>query len=281
MSLRLRWLGTACFEIILPDKQTIVIDPFVDDAINAPIRSQQFNVCDYIFITHGHYDHILDVGKLAERFSPEIFCSDVTARSLIEVQGVDPGLISRVTPGDRIQRKGLDVDVIQALHVDFASEYRRLTGHDLSEHVPVEPMTTVKEALKVMLGTDQVPERFEEWMTTYPGGEQLNYVFEPDGGKRVYMAGTYPHADIIKAAEAARAYITLLQVLPGNTVRGMEEQIARLARASGCRIAIPQHHDPLFEGSKQTDLSELKRLIVDTSEIDFQELIPGGWYVFD
>lgn len=280
MSLKLRWLGTACFEIKLPENQTVVIDPYVDDSVGSPIRSQQFNACDYIFITHGHYDHILDVGKLAKRFSPEIFCSDVTAHSLIEVQGVDPGLITPITGGDRIERQGLSVEVIQGFHVDFASEYRRLTGRDLPKSVS-EPIATVKEALMVMLGTDQVPEQFQEWMARYPGGEQLNFVFEPTGGKRVYMAGTYPHPDVIEAAKAAKAHITLLQVLPGNTVRGMEERIVNLAVASGCSIAIPQHHDPLFQGGIETDLSELKRIITDTSDIDFQELIPGEWYAYD
>ncbi|MBW1780919.1 MAG: MBL fold metallo-hydrolase [Deltaproteobacteria bacterium] len=277
MSLKLRWLGTACFEIVMPNNQTVVIDPYVDDSVSAPIRSEQFNACHYIFITHGHYDHILDVGKLAKRFTPEIFCSDVTARSLIQVQGVDPGLITQITRDDQIEREGLKVAVLEGRHVDFASEYRRLTGHGLPANASGS-MTTVREALKVMLGTDQVPEQFEDWMATYPGGEQLNFVFQPSGGERVYMAGSYPHPDIIAAAESAKAFLTLLQVLPGNTVRGMEEMIFRLAVASGCKIAVPQHHDPLFRGSKETDLSELKRIMAKKSNIMFQELVPGTWY---
>ncbi len=279
MSLELRWLGTACFEIRLPDNRTLLIDPFVDDAVNAPIGSKEFDACDYIFITHGHYDHVLDVGKLAERFAPEIFCSEVAANSLITLLGVDPGLITHITRGDRIQREGLSVEVLEGFHVDFSREYRRLTGRDLP--TDAEPITTVKEALKVMLGTDRVPERFEEWMTRYPGGEQLNFVFEPEGGKRIYMAGTYPHPDVIEAAGKANAHITLLQILPGNTVHGMEEQIASLAVASGCSIAIPQHHDPLFEGGVKTDLRKLKRILSDTSQIDFQELVPGQWHAYD
>jgi L-ascorbate metabolism protein UlaG (beta-lactamase superfamily) len=279
MTLQLRWLGTACFEIKLPDNRTVIIDPFVDDAVNAPIGSHQFNACDFIFLTHGHYDHVLDVGKLAKRFSPEIFCSDVAARSLITLLGVDPGLITQIAPGDRIQREGLSVDVLEGFHVDFAAEYRRLTGRELPMNA--EPITTVKEALMVMLGTDRVPEKFEEWMTRYPGGEQLNFVFEPAGGKRIYMAGTYPHPRVIEAAKKANAHITLLQILPGNTVHGMEEQIASLAMASGCSIAIPQHHDPLFEGGVKTDLEKLRSILCDTSQIDFQELVPGKWHAYD
>lgn len=39
MSFRMRWLGTACFEIVLPNQQTVVIDPYVDDSVSAPISS--------------------------------------------------------------------------------------------------------------------------------------------------------------------------------------------------------------------------------------------------
>jgi hypothetical protein len=69
--------------------------------------------------------------------------------------------------------------------------------------------------------------------------------------------------------------------LPGNTVCGLEGQIAELARASGCEIVVPQHHDPLFKGSKETDLSELKRIPAETSDMRFMEFVPGEWYTFD
>jgi len=280
MSFRMRWLGTACFEIVLPNKKTLVTDPYVDDSVSAPVTSEEFEGCDYIFITHGHYDHVLDVGKLAKRFSPKIFCSDVTASSLIEHQQVDPQLLCTVAAGDVVHENGLIVEVLQGLHVDFAREYRRLTGRELEERA-TEPVVIVKDALRVMLGTDSVPEQFEEWMTKYPQGKQLNFVFEPAAGKRVYMAGSYPDSSVIEVARRANAYMTLLQVLPGNTVHGMEGQIAELALASGCKIVVPQHHDPLFEGSKETDLSELKRILAEKSDMIFLEFVPGEWYTFE
>lgn len=75
MTMGMRWLGTACFEIKLPNKKTLVIDPYVDDSVSAPITADQFEGCDFLFITHGHYDHILDAGKLSSRFSPKIFAT--------------------------------------------------------------------------------------------------------------------------------------------------------------------------------------------------------------
>jgi len=126
--------------------------------------------------------------------------------------------------------------------------------------------------------TDWRPPRIEEWMAKFPQGEQLNYVFEPDQGPRVYMAGTRPDPNQIKIAGDVQADITLLQVPPANALKGLEKSTADLAIASGCRVCVPQHHDPLLKGAKKTDLGTLKTLL---SGIRFQELVSGKWYVFD
>lgn len=279
MTTKIRWLGTACFEVVLPDKQTLIIDPYVDDSVSSPVTSDQFEGCNYIFITHGHYDHVLDVGKLAHRFRPKIFCSEVTAESLITHQGVTASLINRVKPGDMVREEGLTVEVLHGVHVDFGREYLRLTGRDLAEEGP-DRETMIEKALMAMMETDQIPEQLPEWMSKYPQGEQLNFVFEPVGGKRIYMAGSYPAPEVIEEAKKANAHITLLQVLPGKTLAGIEAQVAQLAIASGCRIAVPQHHDPLLPGAIKTDLSQLKKILEEETDIDFMELVPGEWYDF-
>lgn len=275
----MRWLGTACFEIQLPDGKTVVLDPFVDDSVSAPISSAQFEGCNYIFLTHGHYDHILDVGNLAVRFRPKIFCNDQAANSLIQHQGVAPHRITRIKVGNVIREKGLAVEVVQGVHVNFAAEYKRITGHDLLEGIS-DLESTVKRALREIFETDWVPEQFKDWMAKYPQGEQLNFILESAGSQRIYVAGSYPDRSLLEVARQAKAHITLLQVLPGKTLQGLEEKTAEIAIASGCKIVVPQHHDALFKGAKPTDLSRLKRLITENSDIVFKELLPGAWYEF-
>ena len=203
MGWQMRWLGTACFEIALPNGTTLVIDPYLDDSVSAPIPSDRIEACDFIFLTHGHYDHVLDVGKLWGRHGAKIFCSPVTARSLAEHQGVDPAAIRTVRPGDLVEEEGLRAEILPGVHVDFAAEYQRLTGLPL----PVgarDLMSVIRAALKDLFHTDWLPERFAEWMGQYPGGEQLNFVFELPGGKRIYMAGSYPDPKVIQPARSAR-----------------------------------------------------------------------------
>ena len=274
--LRMRWLGIACFEIVLPNGKTLVIDSFVDDAVSSPITSDQFEGCDYLFLTHGHYDHILDAGKLAARFNPIIYCSQLVSESLTAHLGVNSDQVRTVTAGDIVRVNDLTIEVIQGTHVEFISDYKRLTGKEF------QPETPLKEAIETTVTmtfeTDWRPPLIEEWMEKFPQGEQLNYVFEPDQGPRVYMAGTRPDPNQIKIARGVQADITLLQVPPANALKGLEKSTADLAIASGCRVCVPQHHDPLLKGAKNTDLSILKTLL---SGIRFQELVPGKWYVFD
>jgi len=220
------------------------------------------------------------VGKLAERFNPKIFCSDVAAASLKGFQGVSPALITEVKAGEVIHEEALTVEVLKGVHVDFTKEYNRITGRDLPDSGE-DPMATIKKALHVVFGTDHVPDQLWDWMVQYPQGDQLNFVFEPTNGRRIYMAGSYPDPNVIEVAQQAEAYITLLQVLPGRTLQGLEQQTASLAMASGCKIVIPQHYDTLFEGSEKTDLTELKKILEEKTDIIFQELVPGRWYSFD
>jgi L-ascorbate metabolism protein UlaG (beta-lactamase superfamily) len=280
MAFDIRWLGTACFEIRLINGKTIVIDPYLDDSVSAPIGSDQIKACDAIFLTHGHYDHVLDVGKLVERFGTTVFCSKEACQSLIHHQQADPKCFYPITAGDRIDGDGFRAEVVRGVHVDFVAEYNRLTGGNLLTDFGDDFKTAVQKALEASLGPVVLPEHFETWMAQYPGGEQLNFVFDLDGKDRIYMAGSYPDVSLIEVAQKTRATLMLLQVLPGKTLQGLEAQTAQFALASGAKTVVPQHHDPLFKGARPGDLRELKKLL-SAHEVNFMEFAPGQWQRFD
>jgi L-ascorbate metabolism protein UlaG (beta-lactamase superfamily) len=265
MSIRMRWLGTACFEIVLPSSRTIVTDPYLDDSYTAPIRAGEIEGCDYLFITHGHFDHVTDVGKLAKTFSPKIFCSRTVATALMEHQNVDPELFTTIATGDTVSEEDLAATVVRGVHVDLSKLEK----------------PTVKVSAIPVSDREFAFEKLGEWMRIYPPGEQLNFVFEPVGGKRIYVAGSYPDPSLIAVAQGARADITLLQVMSGGHLSGLEEQTLQMAKASGCKILIPQHHDPLMPGMPATDLTRLRQLARETSDMEFMELEPGNWCTFD
>jgi L-ascorbate metabolism protein UlaG (beta-lactamase superfamily) len=63
--IEVQWLGHSCF-LIRTEKHKILIDPFLDDSPTAPIKSDKVEA-DFILITHGHFDHIADAVKIANR----------------------------------------------------------------------------------------------------------------------------------------------------------------------------------------------------------------------
>lgn len=280
MGFKIKWLGTACFEILLEGGRTIVIDPYVDDSVSVPFASDIIEGCDYIFITHGHYDHVLDVGKLVQRFDPEIFCSEEVAEAISQHQKIEPERFTHVTAGDVVDRDQAQAEVVHGVHVDFVATYQRITGRDLFEDADGDFEKGMRMALEASLGPEVMPpEQMQEWMLQYPPGEQLNFVLEIDGGKRIYMAGSYPDPSLMEVARSAKAYMTLLQVLTGNTLKGLEGQSVEFGLASGAEIIVPQHHDPLMEGALPANMGKVQALF-EKQDVRFEEFTPGQWYQF-
>ncbi len=65
MPTSLTWLGHACWQLRTAE-HTILVDPFLDDSPTAPVKSSGVKA-DFILVSHGHYDHIADAAKIANR----------------------------------------------------------------------------------------------------------------------------------------------------------------------------------------------------------------------
>ena len=60
--MKLTFLGHACFLLQTMD-QKILFDPFISDNPAASDIDVDAIRCDYIVLTHGHGDHVADVGQ--------------------------------------------------------------------------------------------------------------------------------------------------------------------------------------------------------------------------
>ncbi len=59
------WLGHSCW-LIETAGQRVLVDPFLDDNPAAAVKSADV-AADFILVTHGHFDHVSDAGKIAAR----------------------------------------------------------------------------------------------------------------------------------------------------------------------------------------------------------------------
>lgn len=111
------YLGHSGFEITL-DELTIYIDPYLEDSpdrvVKAAITPSGIKKADLLFITHEHFDHferntVLDV---VERMQATVVAPSIVLREL------DIPLSSKVDVrvGDSFSLKGIDVEVIKAIH---------------------------------------------------------------------------------------------------------------------------------------------------------------------
>jgi L-ascorbate metabolism protein UlaG (beta-lactamase superfamily) len=72
--MNITYLGHACFLITIGN-DVILLDPFISG--NPLITNIDINSinCNYIFISHGHTDHILDAEAIAKRTKATVICS--------------------------------------------------------------------------------------------------------------------------------------------------------------------------------------------------------------
>lgn len=65
MPIELTWYGHGCWSIVVGGK-TLIVDPFLDDNPASPVKAADV-AADYLLVSHGHFDHVADVAKIAQR----------------------------------------------------------------------------------------------------------------------------------------------------------------------------------------------------------------------
>ena len=101
-----KWLGHASF-LIEDRKRMIYIDPYHLRGFDAPHA-------DFVFITHGHYDHFSpeDIRRIADANTHVVAPKDVAQKL-----GQEYPKVEAVEPGDEYSVGGLEFDTIPAYNV--------------------------------------------------------------------------------------------------------------------------------------------------------------------
>jgi len=106
------WLGHGSFQFVLKSGEGVVIDPWLEGNPSAP-PNHTFQKIDTILITHGHFDHIADVIKLAGRFLPKVI-ANFEICGWLESKGVKN--CSPMNKGGSQKAGSLSVTMTHALH---------------------------------------------------------------------------------------------------------------------------------------------------------------------
>ncbi len=97
--MKITWFGTAGFQISTGET-VFLIDPYLSRNPKA-FPGQTLTLSDIctasrIFISHGHFDHILDVPQIALQTGADIYCAD-TAAGLLLGNGMDKHKVKPVS----------------------------------------------------------------------------------------------------------------------------------------------------------------------------------------
>lgn len=137
----LRWLGVAGIDLGCPGRR-IIFDPYLS---RVPLRRMFFsNIrsdpkivhrhlpgADAIFITHSHFDHLLDAAEAARQTGAVVHGSPNTCR-ILRAEGLQESQIVEMHPGSVVHRGGVRVTALaERPHQWVAGFGMQTLKHDL------------------------------------------------------------------------------------------------------------------------------------------------------
>ena len=81
----IQWLGTAGFKISTHGVE-FLIDPYLSRNKKASpvqnLKPSDIKKASHIFLSHGHFDHVMDVPTIVENTKAKVFCSEMEGDQL-------------------------------------------------------------------------------------------------------------------------------------------------------------------------------------------------------
>ncbi|MFI9718231.1 MBL fold metallo-hydrolase [Streptomyces sp. NPDC052396] len=254
--LKLRWLGVAGWELTFDD-HSILVDPYLSRQpytkpnsgeidpemplrpaariVETVARDHLTKAPGLVLITHGHFDHLLDVPQLLGRegwkdATIRTLCSE-THRHLLTAMDTDPvrlkhcitvsgGEHLRFPEGGSDQAPAYTVEVFRSLHSQLSGYGFFAPGHLVAP--PARP-TTLQHLLE-------------------GGSFGYQVTVGGDGPRVMFLSGTANFAE--REVAGARPDVLVLGV-SGHT--GVHRYVERVMAALGNPpVVVPSHHDTML-----------------------------------
>jgi len=262
--MRLRWLLTAAFEITT-DSFKILIDPWITRPSTAPQQLKtkigDIRDADAIFLSHGHYDHSLDVPEIVKGTKTRVYCSEQIKKVFLNDLGVDEGNLKGIQPAQIIEfQPDFKVTVIKSKHIEYDKNIpKRLEGVRL-DNIIATPKYKFADLGK------------------YVVGDVFGYLFEFSNGKKLihFGSGGYYEEELRKLPRDIDIFLA-----PVAGRENVEEVVAKMACVFNPKMIIPHHYDdfvpPFSVYAYQHFDEEVKKL---NPKIIVNKLDPEEYYEF-
>lgn len=220
LGVRLRWLGCACFELDF-NGMTVVTDPWITPNPRTALTWQTIEKCDCIAVTHGHFDHILDIPPLARKFDPRILCPENTAVPLMKWADVNPMGVYPMCPNLELDFDSVAIKALFGRHGVLPG-----TVNERIAALPTHPE----------VGEDPLLQELFFWGDI----EYRNFLFTMPNGIKILFWGNPLHLpEQRNALIKEKPDVLLLQITDPRT----PEIAAKLCAQIHCKAVIPHHTD--------------------------------------
>ncbi len=116
--MEIKWFGTATLSFSSEDK-SILLDPFLPLSSKLPAPSvEELAALGDIFITHGHFDHLMIVPQVLQAGESVVYCCKTAAENLYR-EGVPDKRVVIIKPGDKFEKGPFEITVYRGVHIRF------------------------------------------------------------------------------------------------------------------------------------------------------------------
>ena len=219
---RLKWLGCACFELDFGGV-TFVNDPFVTDNTWMGLTWENVEKCDYITVTHTHFDHITDLPALVEKHRPYILCGERAAWELMHWADLNPLTMYPMYPDQELDFDSVKVKALYGRHVLRGGPDATLGR--LIERARNMPALAGRQDLLDMVPCGEF--EYNNFLYTLPNGTKIliwgNRLDRPD------------QRNILRQLNPDIAIMQMTSNSASDTVS--------ICMEMGCKVLIPNHFD--------------------------------------
>ena len=236
--IRIRWITTCCFEVVLPNGKVLCFDPWdgsMPEGEKMPpedtgVTYDDFVGADYIFLSHSHGDHIFGAKYLSEKFRKDtygghIFMPAMSTKIMCDQLDIPYRDAVPMFPGETLNLEDIIVTCHKCRHFgDVGSPYG--TQPSVARKRLEEEGGDPEKAYMSNMGSI---EEVDLSITV----KENNFRFMVLGGR------IYRFYNIYDYAKTFNPDFVIRQLSPGFT----PEEYAEMVHQYHAPIVFPSHHD--------------------------------------
>lgn len=119
MTVEIRFLGTAAFEIITANGKKLLIDPYLDDNPKSPYQVADLERLDLLLVTHSAIDHLGDAEAILKKFPDLRLICGADVRGYLMAKGIDGDRLRAIPWGMMISEAGINVRPVYSRHWSY------------------------------------------------------------------------------------------------------------------------------------------------------------------